>query len=135
MARGRRTEGFVRAGRNECRIGINPNRKEKIIMTKFSQLFRVFLLERYPDRALNEVEEDQEALIDPQMDEFTAWCYESGRAKELEEADQEMQGRISILEWEKILAELAARGEVVSVLVPKANGGFELRWHTTEKGQ
>jgi hypothetical protein len=36
---------------------------------------------------------------------------------------------------EKIFAELAARGEAVSVLVPKANGGFEQLWRLTEKGQ
>ena len=104
-------------------------------MTKFSALFQIFLLERYPDRASVKDEKGLEALMDSLLDEFTSWCHESGRAKELEEADREPQGRLSVPELEMIIAELAARGEVASVLVPKANGGFELRWHPTEKGQ
>ena len=100
-------------------------------MTKFSQLFRIFLLERYPDRASDDVEEDPEALINSPPVEFIAWCHASGRTMELEEADRELRVRLV----EKISLEMAARGELMSKLVPKANGGFELRWSLTEKGR
>jgi len=49
---------------------------------------------------------------------------------ELEEADRELRVRLA----EKIIGEMAARGELMSKLVPKANGGFEQRWRITEKG-
>jgi hypothetical protein len=101
-------------------------------MTKFSQLFQIFLLERYPDRASAYVEEDPDALLDSppnELNEFIAWGHSSGRTMELEEADRELRARFA----EKTCRELAAQGYLISVMVPKANGGFEQMWCRTGK--